>query len=186
MSACAHPAASVYANLYADVKTSVSRTHLHMHWCSKSPVDACHTVRKKCTCTRACVPRQWHQCHTQQRSTRTGSCGDGNTGKHDVTDTANPCWVATLNTLFELHIFVYDICYRNSHTKFDVLKFAVTINHDLFKNSGKHYDLLWFHLENFGTFYLDVRFVQIGPVVCDFNRLDISTANCDYKNVTMD
>jgi len=41
MSARAHPAASVYANVHVYVTTSVSRTHLHMHGAQNACPNAC-------------------------------------------------------------------------------------------------------------------------------------------------
>ena len=57
MSAYAHPVASVYANVYADVhNTCLTYTPAHA-WCSH--LSKCmYTLRKKCTCTRACAPMQ--------------------------------------------------------------------------------------------------------------------------------
>jgi len=62
MSAYAHPAASVYANVYADVhNTCLTYTPAHA-WCSQHLSKCIHTLRKKCTCTRACAPMQ--QCRS--------------------------------------------------------------------------------------------------------------------------
>jgi len=58
MSAYAHPVASVYANVYADVHNTCS-TYTPAHtWCSQHLLQCMHTLRKKCTCTRARAPVQ--------------------------------------------------------------------------------------------------------------------------------
>jgi len=58
MSAYAHPVASVYTNVYADVyNTCLTYTPTHA-WCSQHLSKCMHTLRKKCTCTRACAPMQ--------------------------------------------------------------------------------------------------------------------------------
>jgi len=50
--------ASVHANLYADVhNTCLTHTHA-LAWCSKHLSKCMHTLRHKCTCTRACAPMQ--------------------------------------------------------------------------------------------------------------------------------
>jgi len=38
--------------------TPVYRKHLRMHGAQNTCLNACHTPRKKCTCTRACAPMQ--------------------------------------------------------------------------------------------------------------------------------
>jgi len=59
MSAYAHPVASVYINVYADVhNTCLKYTPAHA-WCSQHLSKYMHTLRKNCTCTRACAPMQW-------------------------------------------------------------------------------------------------------------------------------
>jgi len=56
MSAYAHPVASVYANMFADVHNTCV-TYAPAHAVLRTPVGMhAHTLRKKCTCTRACVP----------------------------------------------------------------------------------------------------------------------------------
>jgi len=58
MSAYVHPVASVYANACADVhNTCLTYTPAHA-WCSQHVLKCMHTLRKKCTCTRACAPMQ--------------------------------------------------------------------------------------------------------------------------------
>jgi len=58
MSAYAHPVASVYTNVYADVhNTCLTYTPAHA-WCSQHLSKCMHTLRKKCTSTRACAPMQ--------------------------------------------------------------------------------------------------------------------------------
>jgi len=59
MSAYAHPAASVYTNVYADFhNTCLMYTPAHA-WCSQHLLKCMHTLRQKCTCTHACAPTQW-------------------------------------------------------------------------------------------------------------------------------
>jgi len=58
MSAYAHPVASVYANVYVDAhNTCLTYTPAHA-WCSQHLSKCMHTLRKKCTCTRACTTMQ--------------------------------------------------------------------------------------------------------------------------------
>ena len=58
MNAYAHPVASVYANVYADVHhTCLTYAPAHA-WCSQHLSKCMHTLRKKYTCTRACAPVQ--------------------------------------------------------------------------------------------------------------------------------
>jgi len=58
MSAYVHPVASVYTNVYADVhNTCLTYTPAHA-WCLQHLSKCMHTLRKKCTCTRACTPMQ--------------------------------------------------------------------------------------------------------------------------------
>jgi len=57
-SAYAHPVESVYANVYADVHNTCL-TYTPAHTCCSQHLSKCmHTLRKKCTCTRACAPMQ--------------------------------------------------------------------------------------------------------------------------------
>jgi len=58
MSEYAHPVASVCTNVYADVhNTCLTYTPAHA-WCSQHLSKCMHTLRKKCTSTRACAPMQ--------------------------------------------------------------------------------------------------------------------------------
>jgi len=58
VSAYAHPVTSVYANVYADVhNTCLTYTPAHA-WCSQRLSKCMHTLRKECTCTRACALMQ--------------------------------------------------------------------------------------------------------------------------------
>jgi len=55
MSACAHPVASVLANVYADGRnTRLTYTRAHA-WCSQHLSKCMHTLCKKCICARACA-----------------------------------------------------------------------------------------------------------------------------------
>jgi len=58
MSVYAHPVASVYANVYADVH-NICLTYTPSHaWCSQHLSKCMHTLLKKCTGARACAPMQ--------------------------------------------------------------------------------------------------------------------------------
>jgi len=58
MSAYAHPVASIYANVYADVhNTCLTYTPAHA-WGSQHLSKCMHTLRQICTCTRLCAPMQ--------------------------------------------------------------------------------------------------------------------------------
>ena len=61
MSAYAHPVASVYANVYADVTTPVYRKRLHMHDAQNTCLNACILSAKN-----AHAPVRVHLCTEQK------------------------------------------------------------------------------------------------------------------------
>jgi len=109
MSAYAHPVASVYANVCADVhNTCLTYTPAHA-WCSQHLLKCTHTLRKKCVCARACAYMQRLKllCHGSYRelilNLVQASCRLSFAAHPPAVSTKLVAWRCSLNKSVQIH-----------------------------------------------------------------------------------